>query len=340
MNSLGLKAGEWVEVRSRAEILATLDAKGSLDGMPFMPEMLRYCGQRLRVFKRAHKTCDTAKKTGGRSVPDTVHLDAVRCDGSGHGGCQAGCMIFWKSAWLRRPESGPATAPPTPPETGVPEAVARGAYYSGAGGPAADIRYRCQANELYHASAPLRWWDPRQYLEDLTSRNITPSALVRGGAFAAFRQLLALGIGYRLLVRCYEAWARLAGAGPFPLRAGQQTRTPTEELKLQPGEWVRVKSYAEILATLDRNNRNRGLFFDVEATKFCGRTFRVHQRVTQILDENSGEMLHFKNPCIVLEQVYCGGELSELRVFCPRAIYPYWREIWLERVPAPSASAR
>ena len=52
--------------------------------------------------------------------------------------------------------------------------------------------------------------------------------------------------------------------------------------------------------------------------------------------EKTGQMLHFKNPCIVLEQVYCGGEMSKYRLFCPRAIYPYWREIWLERTSPPA----
>src|SRR4051794_26168577 len=35
-----LCADDWVQVRSREEILATLDENGQLDGMPFMPEML------------------------------------------------------------------------------------------------------------------------------------------------------------------------------------------------------------------------------------------------------------------------------------------------------------
>jgi hypothetical protein len=71
---LNLHAGELVEVRSEPEILATLDAEGRLDGLPFMPEMLQYCGQRFRVFKSAHKTCDTIEKTGGRRMRNAVHL--------------------------------------------------------------------------------------------------------------------------------------------------------------------------------------------------------------------------------------------------------------------------
>src|SRR5262245_16386028 len=53
-----LRIGDWVEVRSKTEILETLGPDGRYEGMPFMPEMLQYCGQRLRVHKLAHKTCD------------------------------------------------------------------------------------------------------------------------------------------------------------------------------------------------------------------------------------------------------------------------------------------
>src|SRR5882724_289016 len=70
-----LKAGDWVEVRSKEEILRTLDAEGRLDGMPFMPEMFAFCGKRFQVYKRAHKTCDTAYPVRGRRVNNAVHLE-------------------------------------------------------------------------------------------------------------------------------------------------------------------------------------------------------------------------------------------------------------------------
>ena len=93
-----LSAGDWVQVRSNEEILATLDANGRLDGMPFMPQMFKWCGQPFQVFSRAHNTCDTVTgaKTGewlGRLLLNAVHLD-LRCDGEAYGGCQAGCLIF------------------------------------------------------------------------------------------------------------------------------------------------------------------------------------------------------------------------------------------------------
>ena len=65
-----LCAGEWVKVRSKEEILRTLDANGRLDELPFMPEMLEYCGKTLQVGKRAHKTCDPAVGIGGRKMSE------------------------------------------------------------------------------------------------------------------------------------------------------------------------------------------------------------------------------------------------------------------------------
>jgi len=96
-----LKAGMLVEVRSREEILASLDQGGCVERMPFMPEMLKHCGKQYRVSAVAHKTCDTAYKTGGRKLEHSVHLEDLRCDGSAHGGCQATCLFFWKTAWIK-----------------------------------------------------------------------------------------------------------------------------------------------------------------------------------------------------------------------------------------------
>jgi hypothetical protein len=113
-------------------------------------------------------------------------------------------------------------------------------------------------------------------------------------------------------------------------RAGQ--KAPTCELNLQPGELVRVKSKREIEKTLNDRYRNRGLYFDVEMLQFCEREYRVLRRAERILDEKTGEMINLKNPCIILDGVTCTGNYLRARMFSPRNEYPYWREIWLERV--------
>ena len=72
--------------------------------------------------------------------------------------------------------------------------------------------------------------------------------------------------------------------------------------------------------------------FSAEMAPYCGGMFRVHKRVSQIIDEKTGKMLKFKNDCIILEGVICQARYNRKMIFCPRSTYPYWREIWLERV--------
>src|SRR3954449_2660500 len=105
-NVLDLRVGELVRVRSAEEILATLDERGALDSLPFMPEMLPFCGKEFRVDRRATKACDTIDWSALRRMENAVHLEQLRCDGSAHGGCQAGCLLYWKEAWLRRAPAG------------------------------------------------------------------------------------------------------------------------------------------------------------------------------------------------------------------------------------------
>jgi hypothetical protein len=100
---------------------------------------------------------------------------------------------------------------------------------------------------------------------------------------------------------------------------------------LQPGELVRVRSQKEILQTLNIESKSRGLLFDAEMVPFCGKTYRVLQRVNMIINEQTGKMQNMKTPCIMLESVFCQSRYSKCRLFYPRSIHSNWREIWLER---------
>ncbi len=336
-DAIGLRPGEWVEVRSEAEILATLAIDATLGGLPFMPEMRRYCGHRFRVYRRADKTCDTVGQTGALRLHNTVHLLALRCDGSGHGGCEAGCLMFWREAWLKRVDAGgaaPAVHSPVTASGCTVQDVERAAVVD-----AAAKHFRCQIINLKDFTEPLPWWDVRQYVRDIAINDVKISTVLRAFFFAGYRKLTEVGIGYRVLTTVYDRVQAWRGGTPFPLRAGKCEKTPTKILSLQPGELVRVKSYQDILATLDRNSKNRGLWFDAEMVQYCGNTYPVARRVTRILDEKTGKMLEFSNPCIVLQDLVCRAMKTKYRLFCPRSIPIYWREIWLERVAAAAAPA-
>src|SRR6476469_1938553 len=105
-----MRAGDTVELRPPGEILATLDENGCLDGLPFMPEMLSYFGQRFTVTAQVARACDTVNYSGVRRLRDTVMLDDLRCDGSGHAGCGAQCRFYWKEAWLQSASSSTGDA--------------------------------------------------------------------------------------------------------------------------------------------------------------------------------------------------------------------------------------
>lgn len=325
--ALGLRPGESVRVRSLAEISATLDDTGALDGMPFMPEMARYCGRTFSVSKRADKTC--AADGVARRMPDTVHLADLRCDGAAHGGCQAACLMYWKEAWLERVD-GVATASTRPldaDEEAFVAATLLPATTASGGENGSATAYRCQATEIPRATGtPVLIRELDQYLGD--ARNWSPIKVLRSLAIELFNRWQSFSS------RRLPAALRIAGGRHYPKVQGRLRKgeTPARKLDLRPGELVRIKSKEEIVATLDDTNHNRGLSFDGEMANFCGRTARVRARVNRVLDERTGKMIELKSDCIILEGVFCTGDYHRC---CTRSIFPYWREIWLERVAEP-----
>jgi hypothetical protein len=324
MSNDELRRGDFVEVRTPAEILATLDERGALEELPFMPEMAAFCGRRFLVDRRAERICDTVHYSGSRTPPGTVLLADLRCDGSGHGGCQAECRLFWKEAWLRKVAPGsPAPAPVAAPDLEpLIERTTRQAKRTVEMEGHPRERWRCQATELPAASRHLKLWDPRSYVREYTTGNVTLGRFFRVTARAAVTEPM-----------------RKLGLVPDVHLPGTSTG-PTSDppLDLQPGDLVQVKRREEIAATLTPEGRNRGLWFDREMMPFCGRTFRVRQRIRRFIDDHDGRMIELKSDCVTLEGVVCSGERSPRRWFCPRAIYAYWRECWLRRVEPAAAS--
>jgi hypothetical protein len=339
-----LRAGDWVQVRCADEILRTLDSNGRLDGLPFMPQMFGYCGLSFRVVSSAYKTCDTVSGNyRGRRLPDSIHLD-IRCDGQAYGGCQAACLIFWKTAWLK-PVAAPELAKsPVQGHPGEHDALPQGICTdldvrraTVVSGPGEEPRYSCQATELLNYTAPLKWWDVSQYVEAYTSGNRT-LAQVGQGLFFLFYCYAALALSDRWgrpARWLYNRFQALTNGVPFPRLKGKIPLghpTPRRDLGLQPGDLVRIRPYDEILATLDTRLSNRGLAIDAELAPFCGKVFRVGARIDRFVDERTGKMRLMKTPAVTLEGVVCQSLYAGQRLFCPRSIHLWCREIWLERV--------
>jgi hypothetical protein len=343
-SELDLKAGDWVEVRSREEILATLDEHGRLNNLPFMLEMFEYCGRRLRVHKRADKTCNYIRGWSIRRMTSTVHLESVRCDGMGHDGCQAGCLIFWKEAWLKpvargdglvSPESlGRSSDTKVQPGFCTIESLLAASRTKDAEG---DVLYSCQATDVPRFTSYMSFWDPRQYIRDLRSGNLKSGYEGNLRGHRALELILAvIRLFQASLIGLFNEIQERRRGSRYPFIAGLAQNAGGVPLNLQPGELVEVRSKEEIMVTLDQGQKNRGLWFDGEMLPYCGGIYRVLRRVNRIVDEKTGKMIQMKSSCIVLEGVVCRSDFHRL---CPRAIYPYWRESWLKRASQPEPTA-
>ena len=319
MRAGAFRAGDRVIVRSREEILSTLDADGTLDGLPFMPEMLDWCGKPFRVERRAEKTCvDVAAPVlPNRRFPanDVVFLDGPRCDGRGHDGCKRGCKIFWKADWLRPFDSVDASAQTSGTE--LDELLPRLKTKSD------EDHYFCQSTQLAKATEAFpgsqKLWRLRIFVREIQNGDRSVAEILKLLALWSWQRSLRLLHG--------EPWLR-----------GPHERTPAVSLGLKPGDAVRIKSRAEVEATLNPGGSNRGLKVCYEMTRYCGREAEVRDRVDRIIDERTGKMRELRNtvtlrnirgktPAVGDAECLCADETGD----CPRGDLMYWREIWLER---------
>lgn len=309
-NERRLVHGDFVEVLSADEIAATLDQQGSLDRLPFMPEMLACLGKRFRVSRRVEhfsfdgdETC--ADESSVRAFPDNdvVLLDGVRCSGAAHGGCKRGCTIFWKEAWLKSPSADATSSHPGNTEYLVEQLKTKNELNP--------ELYFCQSSQLLIATHPLSWKERiRRCIRNVTTGNYRATEMARN------------------LVVWFSVRGREKLFGAFP--AGKLEKTPAKSLDLQVGDLVEVKSLAEIKETLNSRGQNRGLHFAPEMISYCGRRLRVAARADRMITEGIGKMRSMKNT-VILENSVCDSATWAFGA-CPRQDHIYWREIWLRRV--------
>ena len=300
-------AGDWVQVKEWEEIVKTLDADGTTDGLPFMPEMLAFCGGRYQVRRYAEQSCMEAP--GGYYITrtfnekDIVLLDGLQCTGLNHDGCQRACSIFWKSCWIRKGTDAPVLNP------GVRNKLMLVNHTFKV--KASPTKYFCQGTQLFAISHDHRPADTiSQIKTDLRTR-----------AVGFFSMIWLIVVPYLRKLR-NKYWGR-------PRLRGTLTRTPVQELGLKPGDLVEVKSRREIEATLDKEGRNRGLVCDIELMPYCGKRFKVLSRLDRMISEATGEM-RTVTATVMLDGVPCPCAFSVGG--CPRSDFSYFREIWLKKI--------
>jgi hypothetical protein len=301
-----IRPGDYVRVKTPDEILQTLDENGAIDHVPFMPEMIAYCGREFRVAKRVVKTCSSGAKSEMRAfrTDDVLLLESVRCLGSAHDGCQKACAIFWREAWLRKLPSSNNSSPESSAES-CKRLQARLKTKM------TEDRYFCQASEILRATDRLsRQKRFTKCFDDIRAGNCGPLTMLHQ---------ISIWLFWR---------ARRVLFGPYA--RGKNKTTPAASLSLQPGELVRIRPINEISQTLNEKAFNRGLYFSPDMRKLCGREQRIERRLEKIIVDGTGEMRRLRNT-VYLEDSPCGCAHVAFGG-CSRCEFSYWREIWLDRL--------
>jgi hypothetical protein len=100
------KEGDMVRVRSKEEIMSTLDHFGKLKGCSFMEnEMSLYCNTVHRIHKVMERFVDE-RELRVKKCKGLVLLDGVMCKGTtAFGRCDRSCFVFWREEWLEKIET-------------------------------------------------------------------------------------------------------------------------------------------------------------------------------------------------------------------------------------------
>jgi len=304
-----LVVGDPVEIKTWEEISATLDERGCLEELPFMPEMLAMCGQRAYVFRCMHRLFDYRKTRLMRHMDGSVLLVGAICDGSHHGSCEASCHTIWKSAWLRRVEPNDDRSSTGTASHGKELVEDVSLLQFGTQAP----RYSCQLTQLKAASLPINTWSAVDFLRPLIAGNVSPVAFAVGWLTNLFNELQQ----------------KRGGVG-FP---AFETVVPNVEkpqvTPLEVDDQVVVKSSSEIRATLNDQMLNRGLYFDSDMLKYCGQRGCVQAEVRRLVDIVTGEIITMKTPAYLLRGVHFSGERQ---LFNAQYEPLYWRSVWLKKV--------
>jgi len=99
--TLGLQRGEMVQIKSKEEIRATLDANAKNRGLQIDYELLRHAGKQFRVLRRVNRIIlETTGKM--KEIRNTVLLDNGGCEGLCRRACARTSHPMWREAWLKR----------------------------------------------------------------------------------------------------------------------------------------------------------------------------------------------------------------------------------------------
>jgi hypothetical protein len=168
----------------------------------------------------------------------------------------------------------------------------------------------CQLQSLFEDTAPITW---RNRLRQFALRMLT--------AFERRIDRVRRRLSPKALPE--PTVAAQSGWSAEPTHVAAASSGP-----IQPGQWVEILTYDEILAMLDDKGRCDGLEFMEGMRRYCGRRLRVRKLVRMMFDERKWRMLKVKRPRYLLDEAICDGSGMYDKEGCDRSCFYFWTDRW------------
>lgn len=298
INNSFFHKGFQVRVKSKELILALLNEKGMTDGLPFMPEMFPCCGEIFKIHKCISRIF--IEGTGVYEHKESFILEGVRCNGAFHRDCQRACNILWKKEWLE--STG------TESKQNITEKKSDGQKYF-----FLDKSLICQgqASVFLNYGKPLSFWDYKQYLYDIRTKNLSVSGILVMLCRTFFRR---------------TGWDFLKKLKSLTLLKNEKHLIGNSSIK--KGDLVEIRSVKEIQMTLNKKNKLKGLLFSEVMWKFCGKKFRVLKQIEHMINEQTGVFVKLSDTYLLNNNICDGLDFRG----CPRECYWFWKKDWLKKL--------
>lgn len=97
--------GDVVTIRSKEDVVETINPLNKKDGCLFMEQMWNYCGKNFRILKIVKNYFDEYRFKMFKVEPPLYILKDLICDGlveSLEHGCDRSCYFLWHEDWLEK----------------------------------------------------------------------------------------------------------------------------------------------------------------------------------------------------------------------------------------------
>lgn len=292
--------GSPVRVKSKERILQSAYLAGQQGNGLFMEQMWEYCGKEFKVLKKVNHVFDEYRHTMHETRSPYYILEGLICNGHIRNldcHCDRSCYFLWHEQWLEESISvknnDADQSFSDSPEQNCSENSPKNLECS----------LNCQLTNIRCIA------DQNSAFNNIFQHTVSMLGKLKG----------------RLLSYC-KTWLESPS-----FKREEKGERMDNELFLQAGDTVRIRTKPEINRILDSENKTGGCGFAKEMYLHCGRVYKVLKPITSFYDEARGKVLKSKN-MVILENVTCSGKFKLFPWRCNRTCFYFWRKEWLEKV--------